>query len=72
MAGARYGRTVSGAYGTYRRRGNKEFLVLRWRRASRRRAIRLTLEGHHFDAVSISVPDADAVVHELKPKQGGA
>ena len=61
-----------GAYGTYRRRGNKEFLVLRWRRASRRRAIRLTLEGHHFDAVSISVPDADAVVHELKPKQEGA
>ncbi len=61
-----------GAYGTYRRRGHKEFLALRWRRASRRRAIRLTLEGHHFDAICISVPDPEAVVRELKPKQEGA
>ena len=59
-----------GAYGTYRRRGYKEFLALRWRRrASCRRAIRLTLEGHHFDAVSISVPDPEAAVRELQPGQ---
>ncbi len=61
-----------GAYGTYRRRRHKEFLALRWRRASRRRAIRVTLEGHHFDAVSISVPDPEAVVRELQPKQADA
>lgn len=61
-----------GAYGTYRRRGHKEFLALRWRRASRRRAVRVTLEGHHFDAVSISVPDPEAVVRELQPRQADA
>jgi hypothetical protein len=27
------------------------------------------LEGHHFDAVSISVPDPEAVVHELQASQ---
>ena len=61
-----------GAYGTYRRRRHKEFLALRWRRASRRRAIRLTLEGHKFDAVSISVPDPEAVARELQPEQADA
>ena len=62
-----------GAYGTYRRRRHKEFLALRWRRqASRRRAIRVTLEGHHFDAVSISVPDPEAAVRELQPEQADA
>lgn len=61
-----------GAYGTYRRRGHKEFLALRWRRASRRQAIRLTLEGHKFDAVSVSVSDPEAVVHMLQPDQVGA
>jgi hypothetical protein len=54
-----------GAYGTYRRRRHREFLALRWRR----RAIRVTLEGHHFDAVSISVPDPEAAVRELQPEQ---
>ena len=61
-----------GAYGTYRRRRHKEFLALRWRRASRRRAIRVTLEGHHFDAVSISVADPETAVRELQPKQADA
>jgi hypothetical protein len=61
-----------GAYGTYRRRGHKEFLALRWRRASRRKAVRLTLEGHEFDAVAVSVPDAEAVVRELQPEQAAA
>ena len=61
-----------GAYGTYRRRRHKEFLALRWRRPSRRRAIRLMLEGHKFDAVSISVPDPEAVVRELQPEQADA
>lgn len=61
-----------GAYGTYRRRRHKEFLALRWRRASRRLAVRLTLEGHHFDAVSISVPDPEAVLRELQPAQADA
>ena len=61
-----------GAYGTYRRRGHKEFLALRWRRASRRRAIRVMLEGHQFDAVSISVPDPEAAVRELQPEQADA
>jgi hypothetical protein len=57
-----------GAYGTYRRRRHKEFLALRWRRrASHRRAIRVTLEGHHFDAVLISVPDPEAAVRALQP-----
>ena len=57
-----------GAYGTYRRRGHKEFLALRWRRrASDRRAIRLSLEGHHFDAVAVSVPDPEATARELQP-----
>lgn len=60
-----------GAYDTYRRRGHKEFLALRWRRASRRRAIRLTLEGHTFDAVSISVPDPEAAVRELTTAGAG-
>ena len=60
-----------GAWGTYRRRRHKEFLALRWRRASRRRAIRLKLEGHHFDAVSISVPDPEAVVRKLQREQAG-
>jgi hypothetical protein len=55
-----------GAYGTYRRRGHKEFLALRWRRADRHKAIRLTLEGHKFDAVSVSVPDPDAAVRMLQ------
>src|SRR5687768_12244420 len=58
-----------GAYGTYRRRRHKEFLALRWRRASRRRAIRITLEGHKFDAVAVSVPDPEVVVRELQPSQ---
>ena len=61
-----------GAYGTYRRRRHKEFLALRWRRAHRRRAIRLTLEGHKFDSVAISVPDPAAVVRELQPEQAAA
>ena len=56
-----------GAYGTYRRRGHKEFLALRWRRGGRRRAVRLTLQGHKFDAVSVSVPDPEAILHMLQP-----
>ena len=46
---------------------------MRWRRrASRRRAIRVTLEGHHFEAVSISVPDPGAAVRDLQPEQADA
>ena len=33
---------------------------------------RLMLEGHQFDAVSISVPDPEAAVRELQPEQADA
>ena len=43
------------AYGTYRRRGGKDFFAVR----RGQRAARLSLEGHEFDAIVLGTDDPE-------------
>lgn len=49
------------AYGTFRQRGRKEFVVLR----RRQRAVRIQLEGHAFTAVVVGAQDPDALAARI-------